>query len=96
MIYQLQAYYGALIGDKAIYTVAMSFDDCTKLLDKSIDAEPYKREIMEQIRQDGFNPNDFKFDWITKEQYDNRMESNVQKTVNIRHYKGFMSRADIK
>jgi hypothetical protein len=83
MIYQLHAYYGAMIGDKAIYTVVMSFNDCTKLLEKPIDSDPFKQEIMELITKDGFNPNDFHFDWLTKEQYENSIESKVSKSFCI-------------
>jgi hypothetical protein len=77
MIYQFTAYYGALIRDKVIYSMELSFNDCTKFLTEDIDSEPYKDYIAKKIIADGFNPNDFTFDWLTKEQYKNKIESKV-------------------
>lgn len=84
MIYQLQFYYGALINSKVIYSVEVCFDDCTNFFSKPITFEPFiKQEIIKQIENDGFNPNDFTYDWLTKEQYKNRMESVISKSIQI-------------
>jgi hypothetical protein len=77
MIYQLSAYYGALIGDKVIYSAEMNFNDCKKLLKKPIPYEEVKNHIINNIIKDGFNPDDFTFGWLTKEQYKNKIESKV-------------------
>jgi hypothetical protein len=81
MIYQLKAYYGALIGDKAIYLAELTFDDCTKLLTEPISDVTLKAHITKKIINDGFNPNDFTFDWITKEQYENKIESVIDEEI---------------
>lgn len=75
MIYQLTAYYGALIKDKVIYSMELNLNDCTKFLTEDIDYTLFKEKLIENIINDGFNPNDFTFDWITKEQYNNKIES---------------------
>jgi hypothetical protein len=80
MIYQLTVYYGAFLRDKVIYSMELNFNDCTTLLTEPIDPEPYKQHIIDKIISDGFNPDDFTFDWLTKEQYDNRIESHVDES----------------
>lgn len=84
MIYQLTAYYGALVGDKVTYSAELTFDDCTKFLTEDINAEEIKKYIIEKIIKDGFNPNDFTFDWLTKEQYENKIDSNVDEQFTIK------------
>lgn len=66
-----------MIGDKVVYSVEMSFDDCTKLLKVPVNIEPMKKKLDEEITKDGFNPDDFTFSWLTKEQYENKVESNT-------------------
>ncbi len=83
MIYQLTAYYGALIGNKAIYSAELNFDDCTKLLTSPIDCQSVRDCIIKSIIKDGFNPDDFTFDWLTKEQYENRIESKINEEFNF-------------
>lgn len=83
MIYQLTAYYGALVGDKVVYSAELNLNDCTKLLTEPIDCETYKNYIIEKIINDGFNLNDFTFNWLTKEQYENKIESKVDEQFTI-------------
>jgi hypothetical protein len=83
MIYQLNAYYGALVENKVIYSAELTFDDCTKFLTKPINCEPLKNKIIEKIINDGFNPDDFTFDWLTKEQYENKVESKIDEEFNL-------------
>jgi hypothetical protein len=83
MIYQLTAYYGASVGDKVIYSAVMSFDDCTKFSTEPIDCEPVKNCIIDNIIKDGFNPNDFTFSWLTKEKYENKIESKTVQVIKI-------------
>lgn len=66
-----------MIGDKVVYSVEMSFDDCAKLLKVPVNIEPMKKKLDEEITKDGFNPDDFTFSWLTKEQYENKVESNT-------------------
>lgn len=84
MIYQLTAYYGALVGDKAIYTAELNFNDCTKFLTEPMDCESIKQHIIKKIINDGFNPDDFRFDWLTKEQYENKIESKEDERYNLK------------
>lgn len=77
MIYQLTAYYGALIGNKVVYSAEINLNDCTKPFDVCIDEKLYKQYITEKIIVDGFNPTDFTFDWLTKEQYENKIDSKI-------------------
>jgi len=83
MIYQFVAYYGAFLRDKVIYSAVISFNDCTKLLNDPIDSEPLKVHILKKITNDGFDPNNFTFDWLTKEQYENRIESTVDEVIDL-------------
>lgn len=74
MIYQLTIYYGALAGDKVIYSSETHLDNCTNLItEEQVNEELFKFPIRQQILKDGFVPDDFKFDYITKEQYENRI-----------------------
>jgi len=84
MIYQLEILYGALINNKVIYSIVTTFDNCTKDFDylDNVNEECYKDFIIKAIIKDGFNPNDFYFSFITKEQYDNRIES--KETYNLK------------
>jgi hypothetical protein len=84
MIYQLTIYYGALIGDKAVYTAELNFNDCKELLTEPIDCASIKNYLIEKIISDGFNPDDFTFDWLTKEQYENKVESKVDGEIKIK------------
>lgn len=83
VIYQLQIYYGAVLGGRAIYTVTIAFDNCTEMLKDTINIEPYKQELIKLIEQDGFNPNDFIFDFLTKEQFINAVDSKTRKKIEI-------------
>lgn len=74
MIYQLEILYGALINGKVIYSTATKFDDCTKYLTE-LNERIFKEPIINKIKKDGLNPDDFIFSFITKEQYENRIES---------------------
>lgn len=80
MIYQMTIYYGATVNGQAIYTMENTFLDCTKL-PKTLDDKVYKEFIMERIKKDGFNPSDFEIGFLTKEQYENRLFSNEEKTT---------------
>ena len=84
MIYQLKAYYGASINGKVIYSAELTFDDCTKLLTNPLDSSSLKDHITNKIIGDGFNPNDFTFDWLTKEQYENKIESKVDEKIEVK------------
>jgi len=83
MIYQLKIYYGALIGDKVIYSAELNFDDCTTLLNEPIDHKPLKKYIINKIIKDGFDPSNFIFDWLTKKQYENKIESIIDEEFNF-------------
>lgn len=77
MIYQLTYYIGAIVKDKVCYSAEVNFVDCTKLFIEPFDITPFIKNLREQVKQDGFNPDDFTYDWITKEQYNNKLESYV-------------------
>jgi hypothetical protein len=81
MIYQLKIYYGALIKDKAVYSAELTFDDCTELLTEPVDCETIKSYLIEKIIEDGFNPNDFAFDYLTKEQFESKIESKCYEEI---------------
>jgi hypothetical protein len=49
MIYQLTAYYRALIGDKVTYSAEITLDNCTKFLTKDINCEEIKKYIIHSI-----------------------------------------------
>lgn len=83
MIYQLKAYYGALLDNKVVYSAELTFNDCTKPSDTFIDDKPLKAELSRKIISDGFNSNDFTFGWVTREQYYNKFESKVDKEFTI-------------
>ena len=85
MIYQLKAYYGALIKGKVIYSAELTFDDCTKLLTNPLDSSSLKDHITNRIIADGFNPNYFTFSWLTKEQYENKIESKVDEEIQVKN-----------
>jgi len=84
MIYQLKAYYGALIKEKVIYSAELIFDDCTKLLTNPLDSDFLKDHITNKIISDGFNPDNFTFSWVTKEQYQNKIESKVDEEIEVK------------
>lgn len=74
MIFQLEVYYGAMLNGRAIYTLKNSLENCTKFpheLDKY--ESHFKNLITENIKKNGFDPNDFEFGFLTKEQYENRL-----------------------
>lgn len=79
MIYQIQIYYGALLNDKAIYSIETSLENCTKI-QEAINEEPLKNLIINAIKNDGLNPSDFEIGFLTKEQYDNRFSPETEKT----------------
>jgi len=85
MIYQLKAYYGALVNGKVIYSAELTFDDCTKLLTEPLDSDFLKDHITNKIIGDGFNSDDFTFGWLTKEQYENKIESKVDKKIEVKN-----------
>jgi len=85
MIYQLKAYYGALIKEKVIYSAELTFDNCTKLLTNPLDSSSLKDYITNKIIDDGFNSDDFTFGWLTKEQYENKIESKVDKKIEVKN-----------
>jgi len=82
VIYQLEVLYGALINGKVIYSTVTNFEDCRECFSEPFDEIPFKELITKQIIEDGFNPNDFVFSYITKEQYENRVES--KETCNLK------------
>jgi hypothetical protein len=84
MIYQMTLYFGAIINEKVIYSGEITFDDCTQLLKEPVNFTPFKEELIRLIEKDGFNPNDFTYDWITKEQYSNKIESKVEMDYEIK------------
>jgi len=84
MIYQLKVYYGALVNDKVIYSAELTFDDCTKLLTEPLDSSSLKDYINNKIIADGFNPDNFTFGWLTKEQYENKIESKVDEEIEVK------------
>jgi len=84
MIYQLKTYYGASINGKVIYSAELTFDDCTKLLTNPLDSSSLKDYITNKIIDDGFNPDDFTFGWVTKEQYENKIESKVDEEIEVK------------
>ena len=84
MIYQLKAYYGASIKGKVIYSAELTFDDCTKLLTEPLDNNSLKDHITNKIIVDGFNPKYFTFSWLTKEQYENKIESKVDEEIEVK------------
>ena len=84
MIYQLKTYYGASINGKVIYSAELTFDDCTKLLTNPLDSSSRKDYITNKIIDDGFNPDDFTFGWVTKEQYENKIESKVDEEIEVK------------
>jgi hypothetical protein len=75
MIYQLEIYYGATVDDKVAYSAVITLEDCTKPFDCEIDEKPFRNKLIKLIEKDGFSADDFKFGWVTKEQYTNRVES---------------------
>jgi len=84
MIYQLKAYYGASINGKVIYSAELTFNDCTKLLTKPLDSNSLKDHITNKIIADRFNPDNFIFGWLTKEQYENKIESKVDEKIEVK------------
>ena len=83
MIYNLQVYYGALLTsnnkDSVIYSICSEFNDSSILptqewFDGLEDLCIVK--LVEKIKNDGFNPDDFWYDYITEEQYMNGLKNN--------------------
>lgn len=74
MIFQIKFYYGALINGKSIYSTKFELEDAKKIpSDMSGKLEDmFKKQISALIKNDGFNPDDFEFSFLTKEQYENR------------------------
>jgi protein-arginine kinase activator protein McsA len=84
VIYQLEIYYGAMIGGKSMYSSKITFNDCKKPFNCTMHIEAIKEQIENLIRNDGFEPADFVFDYLTKEQYDNRIESRISLEIEIK------------
>ncbi len=80
MIYQLKIYYGAILNGQAIYSLAVSLEDC-KRFPEEINEENYENMIKMKIVEDGFNPDDFKIGYLTKEQYENRFSPKTEKVT---------------
>ncbi len=80
MIYQMQIYYGALLDGQAIYSLESSLEDCNKF-PNDINEDMFKLPIIQAIKKDGLNPNDFEIGYLTKEQYDNRYSKETEKST---------------
>ena len=85
MIYQLEILYGAKIGDKVYYSVCTAVNDCTELLEKFPNENMFKEPIVKKIKEDGLNPDDFEFGFLTKDQYENRNKPENSVTVNYKN-----------
>lgn len=80
MIYQMQIYYGALLDGQAIYSLKSSLEDCKRFPD-DINEDMFKIPIIQAIKKDGLNPDDFVIGYLTKEQYDNRYSKETEKST---------------
>lgn len=82
MIYQLKILYGAILNDQVIYSTETTIFDCKKPF-KTIDENMCRYKIIEAIKRDGFKPDDFEFEFITQDQYDNRFDKKSENTETI-------------
>ena len=83
-IYQLICYYGALINGQVAYSVDINFDDCRKLISHPFPEKNLKIELMKHIQEEGFSPSVFEYRWITKTEYENRIDSHVTNTLTVK------------
>lgn len=83
MFFQIEYYYGASINGQAIYCMKNSFTDCTKF-PQTLEEKFCKEFIIERIKKDGFDPNDFEIGFLTKEQYENRLDKETEKSTTIK------------
>jgi len=88
MIYNLQVYYGALLTsngkDNVIYSIGSEFNDShTAPTQEWFDnlENTFIKKLVEKITEDGFNPDDFWYDYITKEQYDGGLKKQNSETL---------------
>lgn len=81
MVYQMTIYYGALLDGKTVYSMSSTFVDCTKFPEK-LNEELYRDVIVERIKADGFDPNDFEIGFLTENQYEDRLLSDEEEKTN--------------
>lgn len=81
MKYSMQIYYGALLTvkgeDKAIYSIGSVFTDNSLLPNQewfdNLEGL-YISRLVKKIEKDGFNPDDFWYDYITEKQYEESLD----------------------
>lgn len=82
MLYQMTIYYGALLNGQAIYSLETFSEDCRKFPSKNdINEDMFRLPIIQAIKRDGLNPDDFEIGYLTKEQYDNRYSKETEKST---------------
>ena len=86
MIYQIKIYYGAILNGQVIYSSETTFVDCTKL-PNAINEEPFKNQIINAIKGDGLNPEDFIIGFLTENQYRNRFAKETEKVTSYNYIK---------
>lgn len=74
MIYQMEVFYGALLNSQVIYSMSTKLDNCTAFPKKEFDENYFKETLIKFIKSKDDDPNNYEFNCLTKEEYENRFD----------------------
>ena len=82
MIYQMTIYYGAILNGEVIYALKNNLEDC-QTFPIEVNEYVFKHILKQTILDDGLNPGDFEMEYLTKEQYENRIDIENEKVITL-------------
>lgn len=80
MIYQLQAYYGAVKHGIPEFSIEFKVTDAKNSVHLfTLDEKEIQAFMREKILASGYNPDSYEYRWLTQEEYDRRPNSVMEK-----------------